>query len=80
MKKNSLVLVDAKVRFEVFTAVTMRHAVFWDVTPCCSCKNRRFKGTSVLFRATRRNISEEGILQMLKFSANDTVLLNNGCI
>jgi hypothetical protein len=30
------------VRFEVFTAVTMKNAVFWDVMPCCSCKNRRF--------------------------------------
>jgi hypothetical protein len=26
--------------FEVFTAVTMEKAVFWDVTPCDSCKNR----------------------------------------
>jgi hypothetical protein len=33
------------VRFEVFTAVTMKNAVFWDVTPCGSCKNRRFGGT-----------------------------------
>jgi hypothetical protein len=30
--------------FEVFTAVTMKNAVFWDVTPCGSCKNRRFGG------------------------------------
>jgi hypothetical protein len=27
------------VRFEVFTAVTMKNAVFWDVTPCCSSLN-----------------------------------------
>jgi hypothetical protein len=27
------------VRFEVFTAVTMKKGVFWDVTPCGSCKN-----------------------------------------
>jgi hypothetical protein len=33
------------VRFEVFTAVTMKNGVFWDVTPCGSCKNRRFEGT-----------------------------------
>jgi hypothetical protein len=33
------------VRFEFFTAaVTMKNAVFWDVTPCGSCKNRRFFG------------------------------------
>jgi hypothetical protein len=28
------------VRFEVFTAVTMKNCVFWVVTPCGSCKNR----------------------------------------
>jgi hypothetical protein len=32
-------------RFEIFTAVTMKNSVFWDVTPCGSCKNRRFGGT-----------------------------------
>jgi hypothetical protein len=32
------------VRFEVFTAVTMKNAVFWDVAPCTSCVNRRFGG------------------------------------
>jgi hypothetical protein len=33
------------VRFEVFTAVTMKNGVFWDVTPCGFCNNRRFGGT-----------------------------------
>jgi hypothetical protein len=33
------------VRFEVLTAVTIKNGVFWDVTPCGSCKNRRFVGT-----------------------------------
>jgi hypothetical protein len=33
------------VKFEVFTAVTMKNGVFWDVTPCGSGKNRRFGGT-----------------------------------
>jgi hypothetical protein len=32
-------------RFEIFTAVTMKNNVFWDVTPYGSCKNRRFGGT-----------------------------------
>jgi hypothetical protein len=32
------------VRFEVFTAVTMKNVVFWDVTQCGYCKNRRFGG------------------------------------
>jgi hypothetical protein len=33
------------VRFVVFTVVTMKNGVFWDVTACGSCKNRRFGGT-----------------------------------
>jgi hypothetical protein len=33
------------VKFEVFTAVIMKNAVFRDVTPCGSCKNRHFGGT-----------------------------------
>jgi hypothetical protein len=32
------------VMFEVFTAVTMKNAVFLDVTPCGSCKNGCFGG------------------------------------
>jgi hypothetical protein len=40
LSKNSTV-----VRFEVFTVVTMKNAVFWDVTPCGSCENRCFGGT-----------------------------------
>jgi hypothetical protein len=34
-----------RIRFEVFTVVTMKNGVFLDVTPCGSCKNRRFGGT-----------------------------------
>jgi hypothetical protein len=33
------------VTFEVFMAVTMKNADFWDVTSRGSCKNRRFGGT-----------------------------------
>jgi hypothetical protein len=34
--------------FEVFTTVTMKNVVFWDVAQCRSCEiNRRFGGTSV---------------------------------
>jgi hypothetical protein len=28
---------ESFVRFEDFTAVTMKNCVFWDVTPCASC-------------------------------------------
>jgi hypothetical protein len=27
------------VRFEVFTAETMKDGIFWDITPCGFCKN-----------------------------------------
>jgi hypothetical protein len=33
------------VRSEAIMAVTMKNGVFWDVTPCGSCKNRRFGET-----------------------------------
>jgi hypothetical protein len=65
------------VRFEVFTAVAMKNAIFWDVTPCGSCKNLQRASvailvtlmmeaihsseTSVLIRATLRNIPEDSI-------------------
>jgi hypothetical protein len=83
--------------FEVFKAMAMKNAVFWDVTPCGSYKNRLFgrvfrlhhlgdknrlpllvtanicpskiwgsgsSETSVLTRATRRNNTEDTILNI----------------
>jgi hypothetical protein len=44
------------VRFEVFTAVTMKKGVFWDVTPCDSCKNGRFGGTWRLLHQCDKNL------------------------
>jgi hypothetical protein len=38
-------MVCNSVRFEIFTAMIMKNSVFWDVTPCGSCKNRCFGGT-----------------------------------
>jgi hypothetical protein len=42
------------VRFEVFTAVTLKNDVLWDVVPCRSCVNRRFGGTYRLHRPGRK--------------------------
>jgi hypothetical protein len=47
------------VRFEVFTAVTMKNAVLWDVAPCRYCVNRRFRGTYRLHLQGRK-IREPG--------------------
>jgi hypothetical protein len=49
------------VRFEVFTAVTMKNAVLWDVAACRSCVNRRFGGTYRLHLQGRK-ISERGTI------------------
>jgi hypothetical protein len=49
------------VGFDVFTAVTMKNALFWDVTPCASCMNRRFEENIASIIRMRR-ISELGTL------------------
>jgi hypothetical protein len=44
LKIALITLTFANVRFEVFTLVTMKNAIFWDVALCTSCVNRRFGG------------------------------------
>jgi hypothetical protein len=61
------------VRFEVFTAVTMKNVVFWDIMPCGSCKNGRFRGMYRLHyqddknRRARNNVSSN---QQLKHAVS----------
>jgi hypothetical protein len=50
------------VRFEVFTAVTMKNVVFWDVALCRSRGSRRFGGTHGLPGSTQHHIPEDDIL------------------
>jgi hypothetical protein len=47
------------VKFEVFTAVIMKNAVFWDAAPCISCVTRRFGGTYRLHLQGKK-INERG--------------------
>jgi hypothetical protein len=56
---------NTDVRFEVFTAVTMKNAVLWDVAPCRYCVNRRFGGTLVYTMSIWRHIPEDDILQKI---------------
>jgi hypothetical protein len=62
-KQLHFIPVILSVIFEVFTEATMKNAVFWDITPCGSCKNRRFGWTLSLLhqgdknRWTRNNAS-----------------------
>jgi hypothetical protein len=44
MLTGSEVASQREVKFGVFTAVTMKNFLFWDVTPCDSFKNRGFRG------------------------------------
>jgi hypothetical protein len=62
------------IRSEVSNVITMKNAVFWDVTPCGFCKNRQFGGTYCLHhlrvtnRQARNNVSS--VLRLL-VTAND---------
>jgi hypothetical protein len=42
-------------RSEVLTVVTMKKAVFWDMTPCDSCKNQFFGGAYRLHHQGDKN-------------------------
>jgi hypothetical protein len=43
-RTSHFLLLITYVRFEVFSAVTLKNGVFCVVTACGSCKNRRFGG------------------------------------
>jgi hypothetical protein len=61
------------VRFEVFTAVTMKNVVFWDVTPSDSCYIRvSEERIASIMRVTR--IGELGV--MLAVTSNRCTLRN----
>jgi hypothetical protein len=65
-----------KVRFEVFTAVIMKNCVFWDVTPCGSCKNRRLGGTwRLLHQGDKNRWTRNNTIQILGISWHSRRLL-----
>jgi hypothetical protein len=59
--------------------VTMKNAVFWEMTPCASCMNRRFGGTYHLqFEGTknhraRSNVSNRFLLEPHGVTTQKTV-------
>jgi hypothetical protein len=60
----------------VFTAVTMKNAVFCDVLQCRYCENRRSSETSVHTRSTHRHIPENGILHASLSLTKETNLIS----
>jgi hypothetical protein len=52
---QEIVKMDMIIRSEVFTAVTMKNAAFWHVTPCGSCNNRRFGGPYHIYHHGDKN-------------------------
>jgi hypothetical protein len=50
------------VRLEIFMAVTMKNAIFWDDTPCGSSKNRRFGGMYRLHHQGDKNLRTRSIV------------------
>jgi hypothetical protein len=67
---------NSRVRFEVFTPVTMKNAVYWDVAPCRSCVNRRFGGMYRLhlqgIKISERGISVSRRLKMEAIRSSET--------
>jgi hypothetical protein len=47
--KRNVVAVAAAISVSTRQGVHKKNGVFWDVTPCGSCKNRRFGGTYRLY-------------------------------
>jgi hypothetical protein len=60
--ESGIVTLLIELRFEFFTAVTIKYAVFWDNMPCGSYENLRSSETSLLTIATRPHYPEDGIL------------------
>jgi hypothetical protein len=64
-------------RSEVFTAVTRKNTVFWDVAPCRSCLNRRFGGTYSLHLQGIKSVKEESAWASLQPPAHAGSLFAN---
>jgi hypothetical protein len=47
---------SCRVRFEVFTTMIMKNAVFWVVTPCGSCENDVLEEGITFIIRVKRNI------------------------
>jgi hypothetical protein len=64
------------VRFEVFTAMIKKNAVFWDVAPCRYFVNRRFGGTYPLHLQGIRNPQAMNQREQVAEDGGDTFLRN----
>jgi hypothetical protein len=74
-KQNNKKLHEFYLSFEVITAVTMKTIVFWDVTPCNSCKSYVSEGGIASIFSIKR-ISEFGAT--LTVTSNCSTLQRTG--
>jgi hypothetical protein len=68
------------IRIAVFTAIAMKNAVFWDVTPFGCCWNRHFGGTYRLHyqcgknQQVRNKFNSNQLLDTVKFVPSSLIL------
>jgi hypothetical protein len=55
--------------------MTIKNAVFWDITPCCCCKDRGFGGT---YRLRHQGEKMSGA-RTLEVTSNRITLRRNTC-
>jgi hypothetical protein len=57
--------ISEQLGFKVFTAVTMKNSVFWDLAQCGSCNNRRFAVTCRVHLRAEKYAREKSVRRLL---------------
>jgi hypothetical protein len=57
----------------------MRNVIFWDVMPCGSCKNQRFRGTNCLHFLGENNQWPRNTLAVTSNSSTLWLIICSGC-
>jgi hypothetical protein len=75
---NSSASYITHVRFEVITTVTVKNAVFWDVTPCSLVEVYRYFGRIFCMHLYGRRISKQ-IMLHASLADSSTLKMESGC-